>query len=343
METKDVTSEQAKEHAPITTSKEISKGNRPLIGSVATRSPKRPLLFRLLFHPMFYIAILVHGGLLAIPGQPEEDVIVEEEVEVEESDTEEITLTLLPAAEPEPIPEPESVPESEPVPAAEPVPQPVQQQVPPPVVPEPEPLPEPGSTPESEPELDPEPEPEPESFDPSGIQSQAASNISNLGSTQAAPLEKSQWSRQHYGQFVMLDANGEPQRTPDPAYMIPAGRPLLREGIVGPITWQNDLRIENIHPGRSITGNPIVPPLPDQPITDSKLYLGSLYSDNMVVTQIGSYGGGPVFQVATLEGDVVEFLNPVPPRIKTAPSFYLVRWRHDPNSPPPTTQTNTNS
>ncbi|MGK7890354.1 MAG: hypothetical protein AB4042_13545 [Leptolyngbyaceae cyanobacterium] len=62
--------------------------------------------------------------------------------------------------------------------------------------------------------------------------------------------------------------------------------------------------------------------------------MGSLYGDNVVVTQVGEYGGGPVFQVATLDGDVIEFLNPVPPRIATAPSFYLVRWRFDPNSPP---------
>jgi len=315
----------------------------PIPGSTTRLSKARSLFKKVLFYPMLYVAILVHGALLAIPGGPEE-------VELPEDEEEEISITILPTSdagpelfaedvpdEPEPEPEPDSPepppkidPPTPPTPA--PAPPPVQEQAPPPTPPtEPEPPAEP----------DPPTEPPAPKFDPSATRAQAASNIENLAETQTAPFEPNQWSPDVYSQFFVTDASGNPERIADADYFNQSGRPQLRDGIIPPITWQNDLRIENVRPGRSITGSPVVPPAPDERITDSKLYLGSLYDETIVVTSAGEYGGGPLFQVATQEGDVIEFLNPVRTKIKTAPSFYLVRWAFNPNEGPPADETPT--
>lgn len=113
--------------------------------SAGSRTQKRPLLMRLLFHPMFYLAILAHGLLLAVPGGPEEEVPPEIEAEIEE-----IEITMLPAiVEPDPeIPVEELPPEPPPAPVPDPVPPPA----------EPIPQQEPLVVESSEPEVEEEPE-----------------------------------------------------------------------------------------------------------------------------------------------------------------------------------------
>ena len=108
----------------------IKPPSLPPIKPLSDKSNKKkqsPLLVRLLFHPMLYIAILVHAALLAIPGGPEEEL----PPEVEED--QEIEITMLPAIiEPDPevdveLIEEEAPPTPEPLPPP-PAPEPIQEQ-----------------------------------------------------------------------------------------------------------------------------------------------------------------------------------------------------------------------
>ncbi|NEQ95751.1 MAG: hypothetical protein F6K30_03310 [Cyanothece sp. SIO2G6] len=113
--------------------------------------PSKPhWLVRLLFHPMLYLAVIIHGLVLVIPGGPEDELPPEVEEE------QEIEITMLPAIiEPDPEIEVE-VPPEEPLPPPPPP-------LPEPIAPPPEPIQE--QEPSLIPELEPEPEPEPENED----------------------------------------------------------------------------------------------------------------------------------------------------------------------------------
>ncbi|MEB3357446.1 MAG: hypothetical protein VKK04_12030 [Synechococcales bacterium] len=268
----------------------------------------RPMWLRVLVHPMLYISLLVHGLVFAIPGSPEEEI--PENIEEEE----EIQITMLPAVvEPEPEIPVEELP-AEPPPAAETLPQAA---VPPPQPP-PQPAPQQQQAPPPE---EPEPEPEEElpelpsapAFDPTPYRSLFSDQVASLEQSVDfgdRVLEPRLWKEPE--QFFVNDANGEPQ---------------LRPGIIQIPQWLNDVRPENIRPERSGEAQA------GERITDQIIYLGSLFDPSITVRRAGDYGGGPLFEVVSPEGEPVMYINAV--QAKSGPSTFLIMWSFNPNSPPP--------
>ncbi len=267
----------------------------------------RPLILRIIYHPLFYTSVLLHGLLLAIPGTPEPEIPPELEEEPQE-----VQITMLP-----PIvePEPEIIleePEPEPTP---PPPQQIQQPEPQPItqpqqqVPAPDPDPQPDLVGQNT-EVNPDTE-----FDPTQYRTAFASNVSNLPGYVPIPLNYNAPLWEDPDQFYVQGDDGEP---------------FLRVGIIDRPVLLNDIRAENVLPDSSGGDRN------DSTLTGRIVNLSASYTDGVSITRVGEYAGGPLFEVKSPEGQVIEFINVVPTKngFNNSPTI-LVRWANNPNDPTP--------
>lgn len=268
---------------------------------------RRPLWLRVLYHPMVYVSLLLHGLIFAIPGNPEPEI--PPELEEEEQD---IQITMLPPViEPEPEIDLEELPEPEP----EPTPPPPQ------AVTQPQPAPEPVAPPQEQaPPATPEPEPPPTSqhnaavnpettFDPEPFRSAFSAN--SLEGYVPIPVTPDSAIWEDPAPFYTQDANGET---------------ILRPGVLADPALLNNIRVTNISSEES--GNESV----DDTLTGKRVYLGASFAEGITVERRGEYAGGPLFEVLSEEGQSIMFLNFVPG--SGGASSIMIRWAYDPNSPP---------
>lgn len=274
-------------------------------------SKRRPLILRVIYHPMFYTSLLLHGLIFAIPGSPEPEI----PPELEEED-QEVQITMLPPIiEPEPeiiLEEPEPEPEPEPIP-----------ELPAPPVQQPEPVAPPQQAPPPQPEPEPEPEPLPQNsevnpeteFDPTAFQTAFSNNTSNLPGYVPLPL--------NYNAPLWDD--------PDQFYVQgPDGEPFLRVGIIGQPVLLNDIRPENVHPDSSGADRE------DDTLTGTIVNLGASFDEGVTLTEVGEYAGGPLYEARTAEGQTIMFINVVPSKNGfNNPPTILVNWATNPNNPTP--------
>lgn len=260
-------------------------------------------LRKLLFHPMLYLSVLLHGLVFAIPGNPnpeepeEEEVVEEEEAMVSLFAPAEEAAPEPPADEesepppPEPEPEPEPAPQPEPTPVSDPTPEP-QATAPAEPAPAPEDEPEGESEEESTPESEPEEEPPPE-FNPLVPRQQFVSGLANVGDNQTARNNSVPRLPRFYeeGEAFFKDDS-------------------FRYGIdQSSIQWFNDAKpneifqaIQNAYEG---SGTEFIP--------------------------AGSYGEGPLYEIVTPDGQRFGFLN-LAPGLGGASTILLI-WELDPRVP----------
>ncbi|MGB3492273.1 MAG: hypothetical protein WBA57_06070 [Elainellaceae cyanobacterium] len=253
---------------------------------------------------MLYASILLHGVVFAIPGNPTPEEPTEEEVKEEEeamvslfAPTEEAAPDVLPETEPEPPP-PEPEPEPQPKPAQqapEPVPNPnppTQAAAPADLAPEPEPEGEPAE--DSDPVAAEEP---PSEFNPLVPRQQFVSGLGNVGDNVTV----------RQGIVPRPNFYGEPQafftNTDDPnAY---------RYGIIdNSVQWFND----------------------DAPAEVFEKLQTAYQGSGVNFTAIaGGYGGGPLYEVTTPEGQQFGFVNLAPGR--GGASTIMIIWDLNPTLP----------
>lgn len=243
---------------------------------------------------MFYISLLLHGFVFAIPGTPEPEV--PPELDPEEEQAVEITM-LDPIIEPEPeieLEEPE--PEPEPPPAEQP-PQAAQP-----------PLPEPVAPPEQQaPPPEPTPEDELPVYDPSGDRQRVVDNLDNVqGYT---PVQANQLKlfldRSARDLFLAEDDDGNQAPT---------------SGIFG-FTLLNDIKLE----GSGGVASSF------DPLTHVRFDADTM---TIVQLTGQTYGGGPVYEIQTQdEREPVFYVNAVP-SASGGSSTVVFYWEYNPNSPP---------
>lgn len=250
----------------------------------------------LFYRPMLFLSLVVHGLVLAIPGQPEPEVVSEPEPE------EEIQVSMLPqTAEPPPEPvaaEPPPTPTPPPPAAAPPpsrptaVPQPAPVSAAPPTNPAP--------APEAEAEAEPAPTveaaaPTPPAFDPQVPRQQFVSSFSE---------------RAIAGDIT--DVIGLPQPTmleqPQLYFSSQTNDATPVEGI-GSMRWINDKKPDQVY------------------VSLQERYEGEF----TFVEEPEGYGGGVLYQVKTMDGETFGYINLL---LGTGgASTIMVLWDHNPNEP----------
>lgn len=254
---------------------------------------------------MLYASVLLHGLVFAIPGNPTPEEPTEEEVKEEEeamvslfAPTEEAAPDISPEAETEPPPEPEPEPEpkpnqSTPAPVPNPNPEPLPQAAAP-ADPAPEPEPEGEPEEDSDPVAEENPPPE---FNPLVPRQQFVSGLGNVGDNVTVSD----------GIVPRPNFYGEPQafftNTDDPnAY---------RYGIIDDsVQWFND----------------------DAPAEVFEKLQTAYQGSGVNFTAIaGGYGGGPLYEVTTPEGQRFGFVNLAPGR--GGASTIMVIWDLNPTLP----------
>lgn len=256
---------------------------------------------------MFYTSLLLHGLIFAIPGTPEPEIPPELDEE-----NQEVQITMLPPiVEPEPEiileePEPELESELPPQEIQQSVPEPValQQQAPPP-----ESAAEPD-TPDQNTDVNPDTE-----FDPTQYQTAFANNASDLPGYVPIPL--------NYNAPLWDD--------PDQFYVQgDDGQTFLRVGIIGEPVLLNDIRPENVRPDSSGVERD------DNTLTGIIVNLGASFSEDVTLTPVCDYAGGPLFEATTSDGQTIMFVNVVPTKNGfNNPPTILVNWATNPNEPAP--------
>ncbi|MGB3612948.1 MAG: hypothetical protein WBA10_04075 [Elainellaceae cyanobacterium] len=251
-----------------------------------TRSQSQSLWQRVLFHPMLYASVLLHGLFFAIPGSSEEEI----PEELEEQEIEITMLSPIVEAEPELEPMPLEPPQQAATPQPQPAPAPQQQAPPPKPAPEPE-------QPEAPPAA--EPEPAPPAYDPSGDRQAISSSLTNIQGYLAARAAQLPLFLNSSAQSLFLEND-----TP-------------RSGIEG-FAVLNDIKLEG-GGGVATTFDPETH-IPTQ--------------EGMIISRLigQDYGGGPVYEIKTPEGEPVFYANAVPSK-SGGSSTVLFLWTHNPSTP----------
>jgi hypothetical protein len=255
---------------------------------------KRPLILRVIYHPMFYVSLLLHGLVFAIPGTPEPEVPPELDPEEEQS----VEITMLdPIIEPEPEIELEE-PDPEPPPTDEPPPQAAKPPAPEPVAP-----PEQQAPP---PEPSPEEEPLPE-YDPSGDRQRITGNLDNVeGYTDVKAHQLRLFlSRSARSDFLTEDAGGDD---------------VPREGIFG-FTLLNDIKLEG---GGGVTTT-------FDPLSHIRFDTDTM---TLVQLTGQTFGNGPIYEVQRIEDREPVFWANAIPSSSGGSSTVVFYWEYNPTTPP---------
>jgi hypothetical protein len=266
-----------------------------------TLTESRSLPWKVLYHPMLAVSLMIHGTFLFMPLPPASEPLIE----IEELEPEPIELSLESLLAPPPAPSPPPPePEPSPVAVAPPIPQepPVYTPPPPPAEPESEALP---SIEESEPEEAIAPEPPGESsaeplpadslFDPLPFQTAFTSNLDGMR-----------------GDLSAQNIPPAPNTIDNPDLFF-TSRALTADPLPGihQMRWFNDRRPSDV---------------------SAELQQRYAGTDMVFVEVPGGYGGGELFEIQNPEGQPFFYLNVVPG--KGGVSTVLVIWAHDPTNPP---------
>ncbi|MGF1515989.1 MAG: hypothetical protein ACFB5Z_20150 [Elainellaceae cyanobacterium] len=269
---------------------------------------QRPLWRKILFHPMLYMSIVLHGLFFAIPGASEEEM--PEELE-EEQEIEITMLSPIVEAEPEPTP-PVPPPQSAPQAAAPPAPAPQQAPPPEPTPPEPEKAEQAESQSEAEePEVQqPEETQETKEDRQARIAGERAGITANLGSV---------------GSSITSDLSAIIGQLPNNNQSLFQEGSETRPGIVGG-NLLNNVKLQGANPNP--TGNDPVPFDPNKHIlpSDSPMQIeelpGQVYgSDGSIASRI--------FEIRNADGEAILYANAVPAGSAGASTAILL-WEFNP-------------
>lgn len=263
---------------------------------MSIQTQKRPLIWQILYHPMFVVSVALHVAVLIIP-LPEEPLTIE----VSDAPEEVIGLASLTATPP---PEPAAEPEPEPEPAPKPEPRP-----------DPAPRPAPAN-----------PNPAPQATDPppatdapveTATEDTATDPPDTSGEDSSTPPDPTVPRQQFVAQLGTIEGDltamgitPRPEDVADPeAFFTSTGE--LREGI-NEMRWLNDRRLDDVFES-----------------------LQSTYSQAGIQFEPlePGYGGGYLYALR-MEGEEVPFLylNLAPSR-SGGVSTILVVWTFNPNDP----------